>query len=304
MLSPLLATLAAVSLATPVLELVPPQVRPGDALLVQVTGAPAAPAGTAAGRPLAFWPAGDGAWRALTALPLETAPGSVPVQIDAAGAVLASELRVVEPGFTRHEISLDRKYVEPPPSAQKRIASDRKAFATAFSQPFSEPLFGGDFDWPRRAPTSGRYGDQRVLNGKVSSVHYGLDITGPRGAPVAAANDGRVAITRNAYLSGKTVVLWHGAGLYTAYFHLDRILVRPGQHVRKGQIIGELGSTGRVTGPHLHWGVKLGGLYVDPESLLAIDFEHGTAPPRTAGMPAEPAGESQPLEPQPPSPQP
>ncbi|HET6410517.1 MAG TPA: M23 family metallopeptidase [Anaeromyxobacter sp.] len=299
MLPPLLATLALVAQAAPVLELVPAQVRPGDALLVQVTDAPAAPAGTAAGRPLAFWAAGDGAWRALAALPLETAPGAVPVRVAVAGTVLAAELQVVEPGFTRHEISLDQKYVEPPPSAQKRIAADRKAFAEAFSQPFAEPLFAGDFDWPRRAKTSGRYGDQRLLNGRVSSIHYGLDITGPRGAPVAAANDGRVAITRAAYLSGNTIVLWHGAGLYTAYFHLDRILVRQGQRVRKGQVIGRLGSTGRVTGPHLHWGVKLSGLYVDPESLLAIDFEHGTAPPRAAGAPEEKPAEEV-LQPEPP----
>ena len=126
-----------------------------------------------------------------------------------------------------------------------------------------------------------------MLNGKAASVHYGLDLTGPRGAPVLAANDGEVVITRDAYFSGKTVVIWHGAGLYTAYFHLDRISVREGQRVHKGETLGELGSTGRATGPHLHWGVKVDGLYVDPESLLAIDFGDGSAPPRRAGPPFE-----------------
>jgi murein DD-endopeptidase MepM/ murein hydrolase activator NlpD len=252
-------------------------------------GAAGAPRGTLAGRELAFWPTGDGEWRALAALPIETAPGAVTVRLRASGVELATDLTVVEPGFTHHAITLDRKYVEPPPSVKKRIAADRRAFARAFAQPFRPPLFEGAFDWPRHAPTSGRYGDQRILNGKVASVHYGLDITGPRGAPVAASNDGVVVITRNAYFSGNTVVLWHGASLFTAYFHLDRILVREGQRLRKGETLGELGSTGRATGPHLHWGVKAGGLYVDPTSLLAIDFPDGTAPPRQAGPPAETA---------------
>lgn len=284
MLAPILTILLA---AAPSLELAPSTVRPGDVLLLRVTGAPAAPEGTLAGRALAFWRAGEEEWRALAPLPIETTPGTSRVRVQAAGAALSAELTVVEPGFTRHAITLDRKYVEPPRSAKRRIADDREAFARAFARPLSAPLFQGAFDWPRRAPTSGRYGDQRVLNGKVASVHYGLDLTGPRGAPVLAANDGEVVITRDAYFSGKTVVLWHGAGLYTAYFHLDRISVREGQRVHKGATLGELGSTGRATGPHLHWGVKVDGLYVDPESLLAIDFGDGSAPPRRAGPPFE-----------------
>jgi murein DD-endopeptidase MepM/ murein hydrolase activator NlpD len=200
---------------------------------------------------------------------------------------------VVEPGFTKHALTLDSKFVEPPRSMQRRIAADRKAFAQAFSRPFSPPLFEGAFGWPWEAPLSSHYGDQRTLNGKVSSVHYGLDITGPRGSPVAAANDGEVVIVRDAYYSGNSVAIWHGAGIYTVYFHMDATVVKAGQRVRKGETIGELGSTGRATGPHLHWGVKVGGLYVDPESLLAVDFAGWTAPPRQAGPaveePASPA---------------
>jgi murein DD-endopeptidase MepM/ murein hydrolase activator NlpD len=284
MLAPLVSALL---LAAPSLELVPSTVRPGDVLLLRVTGAPAAPHGALAGRELAFWQAAGEEWRALAPLPIETAPGAVPVELRAAGTTLASELAVVEPGFAHHAITLERRYVEPPRAARKRIAADRKAFARAFARPFAPPLFRESFDWPRHARTSGRYGDQRTLNGKVASVHYGLDITGPRGAPVAAANDGEVVVARDAYFSGNTVVLWHGAGIFTAYFHLDRIAVRKGQRVRKGEVVGELGATGRATGPHLHFGVKVGGLYVDPASLLAIDFVAATAAPRQAGPPAE-----------------
>jgi murein DD-endopeptidase MepM/ murein hydrolase activator NlpD len=259
-------------------------------LLVRVTGAPSAPRGALAGRPMAFWRAGDDEWRALAALPIETAPGSMAVRVQTAEAPLATDLTVVEPGFTHHAITVDRKFVEPPPSVKNRIAADRKAFARAFAQPFSPPLFQAGFDWPRRAPTSGRYGDQRILNGKVASVHYGLDITGPRGAPVVAANDGQVVITREAYFSGNTVVVWHGADLYTAYFHLDRITVRQGQRVRKGEALGELGATGRATGPHLHWGVKVDGLWVDPRSAARLDLATGelSAPPPAPAPEPEP----------------
>jgi len=280
----LLCTLVAA--AAPVLELAPATVRPGDVVLVRVTGTPSSPAGTLAGHELAFWKAGEEEWRAVAALPAETTPGTVPALVRAGGTELAAGLAVVEPGFASHAITLDNKYVEPPRSVQKRIAADRKAFVKAFAQPFSAPLFEGGFDWPWRAPLSGRFGDQRVLNGKVSSVHYGLDITGPRGSPVVAANDGVVAIVRDAYYSGNSVAIWHGAGLYTVYFHMDSTAVKTGQRVRKGDVIGALGSTGRATGPHLHWGVKVGGLYVDPEALLAVDFAAFTAPPRQPGPPA------------------
>jgi len=291
---PALAALLALAAAQapPELALAPPAARPGDAVLVRVTGAATQPHGSLAGRPLEFWAAGGAEWRALAALPIETSPGQAEARVEADGAELEEDLAVVEPRFTSQSLSLDRKYVEPPRSVQRRIAADHKAFARAFSHAFGPPLFAEGFDWPRRAPTSGRYGDQRVLNGKKASVHYGLDITGPRGAPVQAAAEGEVVVARDAYLSGNTVVIWHGAGIYTAYFHLDRMEVAAGQRVRRGQEIGLLGSTGRATGPHLHWGVKVDGLYVDPESVLAIDFAGGTAPPRAPGGPAEAAPRS------------
>jgi len=302
MLTPLLAALAALAAlatATPALELAPAAARPGDAVLVQIVGSAVPPRGTLAGRPLTFWRDGDpalGTWRALAALPLETPLGAAPCRVTADGAPLGAELQVIEPGFTSHALTLAPRFVEPPPSVKQRLEADRRAFARAFGQPFAPPLFRADFEWPRRAPTSGRFGDQRVLNGKKQSIHYGLDLTGPRGAPVQAANDGEVVIAREAYLSGNTVVLWHGGGIYTAYFHLDRMRVRAGQRVRRGDRLGDLGATGRATGPHLHWGVKVDGLYVDPESILAIDFTRGTAPPRAAraasgvAPAAEPAG--------------
>ena len=255
MLAPLVALLLAAAPAP--VALGPAVARPGDAVLVRVRAA-GEPTGTLAGRPLAFWRHGDEAW-ALAPLPIETPPGAVPVGVEVPGEpALATTLTVVEPGFRSKSIHVPEQYVVPPPKVRE---------------------------------TGGRFGDKRILNGKKESIHYGIDIGAPRGAPVHAANDGEVVLARNCYYSGNTVVLWHGADLFTAYFHMDRLAVKAGQRVRQGETLGVVGSTGRSTGPHLHWSVKLAGLYVDPESLVGIDFAGGgTAPPRRAGPPpAEPS---------------
>jgi murein DD-endopeptidase MepM/ murein hydrolase activator NlpD len=293
--SPLLSLLLA---ASPAVHLAPSGARPGDAVLVRVTGAAAEPRGSLAGRPLAFWRSGR-EWRALAALPTETPPGPAPVEIAVRDALVTSALEVVEPGFASQALTVAPRFVEPPEAVKVRIAADRRAFALAYDRPFTPPLFESAFGWPRLARTTGRYGDQRVFNGTKASVHYGLDISGPRGAPIKAANDGEVVIARDAYLSGKTVVIHHGAGVFSAYFHLDRMLVRAGRRVKRGQPIGRLGSSGRSTGPHLHWSAKVDGLYVDPESLLAIDFRRGAAPARAP----RPSRAAPPTPPEPPPPE-
>jgi murein DD-endopeptidase MepM/ murein hydrolase activator NlpD len=269
-------------------------VRPGDALLVRVRAPAGAPVTGAVGeRPLRFWEHGAERW-ALGALPIETPPGSLEVKVETGGTAAAAPLEVVEPGFPSKVLRVAPRFVTPPPSARARIERDHAAFARAYDRPFAPPLFAARFAWPHPGGHHGRYGDQRTFNGKKESVHYGLDIDAPRGAPVRAANDGQVVLARDCYYSGKTVVIWHGADLYTLYFHMDRLDVRPGARVRQGDPLGVVGSTGRSTGPHLHWSVKVGGLYVDPDALMGIDFVAGTAPPRRAGPPPreEPAAAS------------
>jgi murein DD-endopeptidase MepM/ murein hydrolase activator NlpD len=270
------------------LRLAPEAARPGDAVLVRVRGAAAEPEGALAGRPLAFWRARE-EWRALAALPMELPVGVAPVEVRAGEAQARVELGVVEPGFPARRVSgVPARFVEPPPEVTARIESDRAATAAAYARGPERPLFTKNFAWPRKARLTGRFGDQRVLNGEKRTVHYGTDVTGPRGAPIAAANDGVVVLARDAYLSGKTVILAHGAGVFTSYFHLDRIDVKTGGRVKRGARIGRLGSTGRSTGPHLHWSARVDGLLVDPESLLALDFRTGAAPRREPRHP-EPA---------------
>lgn len=286
----MLPTVALASLlvaAAPRLDvaIAPAAARPGDAVLVRVRGAAAEPRGELAGRPLAFFRAGR-EWRALAALPTETPVGEVLAGVEAGDARAVGRLAIVEPGWPARAISgVPAKFIEPPPDVTARIAGDRAAFEAAYARPFEPPRFRRAFAWPRRARVSGRFGDQRVFNGVKQSVHYGTDVTGPVGAPIRAANDGVVVLVRDAYLSGRTVLIAHGAGVFTAYFHLSRIEVRHGQTVRRGAQIGRLGRTGRASGPHLHWSARVGGLFVDPESLLAIDPARGKAPPRAPRLP-------------------
>jgi murein DD-endopeptidase MepM/ murein hydrolase activator NlpD len=270
-LAPGSASAAARPSQRPRVEITPRRVSPGDAFLVRVrTAQRAVPAATVAGRPLAFF-AVPGGFAAVGALPVETAPGPLPVTVVAGDGELAGRVEVAPSAFPRRQLTVQRQYVEPPdPATQARIDADRAAFAVAFGQPPSQPLFTKRFALPRRDRVTAGYGEQRTLNGVKPSQHYGMDLAGKVGAPVAAANAGEVVLVRDCWASGQSVVLWHGAGLYTTYFHLSRTLVRAGDRVARGQRIGAVGRSGRVSGPHLHWGVRVGDLYVDPASVVRL----------------------------------
>ncbi len=258
--------------ADPAIEIAPAQARPGDAFLVTVHGAEA-PRGEAAGRELAFFRA-PGGWRAVGALPVEADPGPLPVSLDAGGGRLEASLDVLAADFPEKRLHVSERFIRrPPPKVRRRIEADQRAFVRAFAQEPSPPLFSGRFALPREDAFSAGFGERRTFNERKESRHYGLDIGGKMGAPVAAAQAGRVALVRDCWASGLSVVLWHGAGLYSTYFHLSRARVKAGDLVARGQLIGQVGRSGRVTGPHLHWGVKVSGLWVNPESVLRLPFD-------------------------------
>lgn len=268
----------------PLLTLQPTVARPGDPVLVTVRGLTQAPTGTLGERPLRFYPTREG-FQALTGLPVELEPGQVPVKVVAPVLGSASPLEVtgtldvVAAGWPSRTLKVARKFVvkKPAPEVQARMEADRAAFAAAFAQSFVAPVFQENFAWPRQDSITAPYGDLRTYNGKKQSQHYGTDIRGATGTPVYAANAGTVVMSRDAYASGNTVLVHHGAGLYTAYFHLSAMDVKDGERVERGQLLGKVGATGRVTGPHLHWGVKVDDMWVDGETLLKLDFSGAPA---------------------------
>ncbi|WP_456379964.1 M23 family metallopeptidase [Thiolapillus sp.] len=163
---------------------------------------------------------------------------------------------------------LPERKVTPREEDQKRIRSDREAVKKARLRQDQRIDFLQGFAWPAQGRISGVYGSQRILNGKPKWPHYGVDIAGPVGTPVRAPADGIVTLVHpDMFYSGATLIMDHGHGLSSTFLHLHKILVKEGQKVEKGQVVAEMGASGRVTGPHLDWRMNLRGKRLDPQLL-------------------------------------
>ena len=165
---------------------------------------------------------------------------------------------------------IQKEKVDPPKSFLDRIYLERKSVKESRNKAIliKELFYNNGFNVPATGPISGVYGSQRILNGKAKSPHYGIDIAIPEGDRVVAPMDGIVLFTHNdLYFSGGTIIIGHGQGLTTSYLHLSEISVKNSDVVKRGDLIGKVGSTGRATGPHLHWGVELNGKRLDPQYL-------------------------------------
>ena len=162
-----------------------------------------------------------------------------------------------------------QKYVEPPPEDLKRIAEERRVIVEAWARAADAVDFEAGFIWPVEGPISGVFGSQRIFNGQPRAPHNGVDIAAGRGSTVVSASRGIVTLAqKDLFFNGNVVIVDHGLSLSTVYVHLDEITVRPGQRVNIGEPIGKVGATGRVTGPHLHWGANVAGLAIDPQLLV------------------------------------
>ena len=200
------------------------------------------------------------------------APASVTLAVtDPAGVKRRQTVAVARRDFPVQRIDgLPPQQVTPDPKTLKRINEEAALVAAAKARDSANPFFRSGFVWPVAGRVSGVYGSQRILNGEPRAPHGGLDIAAPKGAPVVAAADGVVSLTHDdLFFTGKTVMIDHGFGLASVYAHLDTVSVRPGQSVAKGAPIGTVGASGRATGPHLHWGVSLFEVRLDPALLAA-----------------------------------
>ena len=286
-LLPLLVSSAAA--ATPSLELIPASAKPGDPVLLVVHGVEGVPDGTVGSLSAEFYRHGDTA-EALVGIPVEEEPGLLRVKVTAGALTLDGGLEVVPPEFPERKLTVASKFVKIPKAAKARIKADQAAYQKAWATPFRPRAFGDNFEKPRDAVITAHFGDKRTLNGKKTTQHFGLDLDGWTGDEIRAANDGRVVMVRDCYTSGNTVLVEHGAGLITSYFHMSKFLVKPGQEVKRGELLGLVGKTGRVTGPHLHFGAHIGTLWVNPQALLALPFPGGVSPPATFPPPEAPDG--------------
>jgi len=224
--------------------------------------------------------------RALWGIDFESSVGARDVQIEAVGRCADThrsswDLRVVAGKFPSQQLKVDPAFVEVPPAELARVAADREKVARVWSSGGSRRLWDGPFRLPVDAEPRENFGARRVFNGKPKSRHEGVDLAAAAGAPVAAPAAAVVALADELYFSGGTVILDHGAGLFTSYFHLSRIDVKVGDVLAPGAILGAVGATGRATGPHLHWGAR-----VNRSRVNALDLRHL---PRWPAEPQAPA---------------
>ncbi len=212
----------------------------------------------------------EGRWQAVVGLPLELDPGRHLLQVTPRGGTpTTSAIEVVAKAYAEQHLTIkNKRQVNPNEEDLRRIAAERVRIAAAMNQWRDVPDPDLDFVTPLEGPRSDSYGKRRFFNGQPRKPHGGMDIAMPTGTPVVAAADGVVTETGDFFFNGNTVFLDHGQGLTTLYMHLQQIDVAPGQVVTKGQRIGTVGATGRVTGPHLHLSVRLNGTYVDPALFL------------------------------------
>jgi murein DD-endopeptidase MepM/ murein hydrolase activator NlpD len=275
------------SAQSPQLSVAPAHPNPGSIVRVTLVGPVQHPDaivsinGTMAGEPLHFISAGAATWHAIGAIPVD-APANLTAEVfldhrsGTADTIRTSVAPFHPPPARgtgrRRRLAVSSRFTQPLDSAtEARIASENARAKEVGRHSHTTPrLWTAPFLRPRSSRVTSRFGSGRVFNGRVTSSHLGVDFAGKVGAPVMAANRGVVALVDKFFLAGNVVYIDHGAGVVTGYFHLSQTLVSPGDTVSRGQRVGLVGATGRVTGPHLHWSARYGALTVDPLGLVAL----------------------------------
>lgn len=225
----------------------------------------------------------DGAWQALVGIDVTQRPGTYTLTAEArvgSQSVQAQRQLAVEPKrFPVRRLLVAPEFVNPPPSMADRIEREAALLADAYAHSASTRLWRPPFVRPVAEPANSRFGTRSIFNGKARNPHTGTDFLSPAGTPVRSPNTGRVVIARDLFFSGNTVVIDHGLGVLSLLAHLSRIDVHEGQDIGAGAIVGLVGATGRVTGPHLHWALRVSGARVDPISALELLGEQHSVEP-------------------------
>jgi len=209
----------------------------------------------------------------LVGLDLDLAPGPQAVSLtvrygDGRVETARASITVGSRDFPQKKLTVAAKYVTPPKEVEERIRRESELLNLVYSIDTPRWLGDGPFALPHDGAMAPNFGERRVYNNVPRSSHAGVDIAAPAGSPVRSANSGRVVLSRDLYFSGKTVIIDHGLGLLTVYCHFSELRAKRGQNVRKGDVVGLAGSTGRSTGPHLHWSARLRQSRVDPAALV------------------------------------
>ncbi len=255
----------------------PVEIFQGGIVEIRVSGKDlAAVKGLLRNQEIAFFPGETGSYSALLGVDLEEKPGTLEIVLQ--GLEKGGEkrdgllvLRVREKMFPKENLSVPAGFDRIDESLRKRIEKEQAALTRLWAVSSPRRSWEGRFVPPVSGAVTSPFGLRRVINGLERSPHGGVDLKASLGTEVVAANHGRVVLRDEFFFSGKSIVLDHGGGLYTMYFHLADFNVDAGSQVRKGDSIGRAGMSGRATGPHLHWGARLNGARVDPLELLNLN---------------------------------
>ena len=259
-------------------EVFPKDIRQGDVFLVRATG-PASFKSIHAefqGKKFSLSSAEtQGNYEALIGVDLNAKPAKVEMKVLAKGEEgkvysKTLSLKVQKADFAVQKLTLPRSMVDLDPMTLERVNRESKKLKALFEGVREERLWKGAFSRPVEGEVTTGFGLRRVINGQRKSPHTGMDLRADEGTPVLACNGGRVALVDEFFFSGKSVILDHGGGLYSMYFHLSETAVGEGDRVHTGNLLGRVGSSGRSTGPHLHWGIIIRGARVDPLSFLRL----------------------------------
>jgi murein DD-endopeptidase MepM/ murein hydrolase activator NlpD len=253
--------------AAPVVDVRARAIQPGEVLLVTVDSDVAVSV-HAFDRDWAAYPAGEHQWRALVGIDLETKPGPYDLVVRTGSGALHRALTVQRRAFPTRRLTVNPDLVHPPPDQEARVEREAQHLHELWDHPARERLWAPSFTRPVADPANSAFGTRSVYNGEARPPHTGADFLSPTGRPIEAPGGGRVVLAEPLYFTGNTVIIDHGLGLFSLLAHMSEIDVQAGDAVTAGQVIGKVGATGRVTGPHLHWTVRLNNARVDPLSLL------------------------------------
>jgi murein DD-endopeptidase MepM/ murein hydrolase activator NlpD len=251
--------------------------RPGDVVWVEIAGVGEAATveGSLGARALTFFPHAGGQ-AAVLGLDVDEKPGTAPWRVTVVDGgrtprTARGDLRIATRKFKVQHLTLPTGMVDLDPETERRALEEGERLRTLFRTTTPVRLWHGRFTRPVAGAEPGTgYGARRIINGQPRAPHTGIDYAVERGTPVVAVNGGRVALVADYFFPGRLVIVDHGLGVYTLYFHLDTVGVTDGEMVERGQPLGTVGATGRATGPHLHFGAHVGGARVDPASLLGL----------------------------------
>ena len=255
----------------------PQELKQGEVLFVtvkpetQVTSVK----GDLAGTPIYFYESEGGGFAGIVGVDLAASPGQRYLRVEITDLEERSFERVFQVPVHAGEFEVQRLTVAPKmvdftEETYQRYLAERKELKRVYNHVRPERLWRHSFVKPVEGSITSTFGLRRVFNDKARNPHSGVDIAASQGTPVGACNDGIVVFVQELYLEGKTIIIDHGFGLYSIYMHLSEMQAREGDTVHVGEVIGLVGATGRVTGPHLHWGIKLLGAKVDPFSLVRV----------------------------------